>query len=106
MLKRENEATTYIGSGVAIPHGTSESGKYIIKSGIVMLQYPEGVEFDNNLAYLIIGIAGTGDRHIEILAKLSAVLDNEELLDKIIHTNDPDFIFGIFTDYNKIHEHD
>lgn len=45
MLKRENESTTYMGMGIAIPHGTDEAKKDIIRSGIVILQYPEGVDF-------------------------------------------------------------
>jgi PTS system mannitol-specific IIC component len=97
MLQRENEATTYIGSGVAIPHGTAESKKSILKSGIIILQYPEGVTFNDNTANLIIGIAGIGNEHIEILAHLSSVLENEEMLEKLVNTNDPNLIFEMFT---------
>ncbi len=97
MLQRENEATTYIGSGVAIPHGTAESKKSILKSGIVILQYPEGVKFNDNTANLVIGIAGIGNEHIEILAHLSSVLENEEMLEKLVNTNDPNLIFEMFT---------
>jgi len=58
MLQRETECTTYIGNGVAIPHGISRSEKDILKSGIVVLQYPGGVSYNGQIAYLVIGIAG------------------------------------------------
>ena len=101
MLKREIEATTYIGSGVAIPHGTAESKENILMSGIVVLQYPDGVYFDDNVANLVIGIAGAGNEHIEILARLSTVLENEEKLTKLINTNDRNFIFELLTGIEK-----
>ena len=54
MLDRENKSTTFIGNGVAIPHGTSEAKKEVVKSGIVLMQYPEGVDFgDGNIAKLV-----------------------------------------------------
>lgn len=92
MLKREELATTYLGMGIAIPHGTSDAKEKILKTGIVVLQYPQGVYFGNEKAYLIIGIAGTGDEHIEILAKISSSLDDEHVLQKLITTTNKQFI--------------
>ena len=56
------------------------------------MQYPQGVYFGNEKAYLIIGIAGTGDEHIEILAKISSSLDDEHVLQKLITTTNKQFI--------------
>ena len=61
---------------VAIPHGTSEK-----KSGVVMLQYPDGVDFGAEKAYLIFGIAGVGDAHLDLLAHVCEVLEDEEALE-------------------------
>ena len=83
MIERENLTTTYMGMGLAIPHGTSEAKAAVIKSGIAVLQYPEGVEFGDEKAHLIIGIAGVGDSHLEILAKVSEALEDEEVLDRL-----------------------
>ena len=59
MKKRENDITTYIGNGIAIPHGTSDYIKYINKSGIVVVQYPKGVDFgEGNVAYIIMALRG------------------------------------------------
>lgn len=83
MIARENLTTTYMGMGLAIPHGTSEAKAAVKKSGIAVLQYPEGVDFEGEKAHLIIGIAGVGDAHLEILAKVSEALEDEEVLERL-----------------------
>lgn len=83
MIERENLTTTYMGMGLAIPHGTSEAKTAVKKSGITVLQYPEGVDFGDEKAHLIIGIAGVGDTHLEILAKVSEALEDEEVLERL-----------------------
>lgn len=95
MLKRENESTTYMGMGIAIPHGTDEAKKDIIRSGIVILQYPEGVDFGDEKAYLIAGIAGKGDEHIEILASLGEIFEDEDKLKTLMSAEDPNIIYNI-----------
>lgn len=74
MLRREELATTYMGMGIAIPHGTSDAKKCVLHSGIVVLQYPGGVAFGDEKAYLVVGIAGVGDAHLDILARLGVYL--------------------------------
>ena len=79
MEKREQSLTTYVGNGVAIPHGLPDYIPYILKSGLVMLQYPEGVDFgEGNTAYVLIGIAGKNDEHIELLSAIALVCQDEE----------------------------
>lgn len=82
MLDREKLMTTFMGMGVAIPHGVNEAKKEIKESGIVILQFPKGIDFDGELAYLIIGIAGVGNEHLEILSNIATVLD-DELTDRL-----------------------
>ena len=95
MLKRENESTTYMDMGIAIPHGTDEAKKDIIRSGIVILQYPEGVDFGDEKAYLIAGIAGKGDEHIEILASLGETFEDGDKLKTLMSAGDPNIIYNI-----------
>jgi len=84
MKERENEVTTYMGNGVAIPHGMNEYKKQILDSGIVILQYPDGVDFgDGNTAYVVIGIAGVGDAHMEILSQIALTIQYEENVEKL-----------------------
>lgn len=95
MVERENIATTYMGMGLAIPHGTSEAKEKVKNSGIVVLQYPDGVDFDGEKAHLVIGIAGVGDEHLELLAKISEALEDEDLLQELCNTTDNNKIYNI-----------
>ena len=92
MLARERVATTYLGMGIAIPHGTAEAKSCIRRSGIVVMQYPEGVDFGDERAQLVSGIAGAGDEHIEILARVTSALEDEEVLQQLKTTGDPRYI--------------
>ena len=93
MLRREKLATTCLGMGLAIPHGTSDAKERVLRSGIVILQYPAGVDFDGEKAHLIVGIAGVGEEHLEILARLSASFEDEELLQRLMTATDPQVIY-------------
>ena len=95
MAEREKVATTYLGMGIAIPHGTQNAKRDVIRTGISVVQYPEGVEFDGEKAYLVIGIAGVGDEHLELLARVSEALDDEEVLEKLKTTTDPADIYEV-----------
>lgn len=95
MLRREELATTYMGSGIAIPHGTSDAKGRVLKSGIVVLQYPDGVAFGDEKAHLVVGIAGVGDAHLDILARLAAAFGDEELLRRLTTCTDPRAIYEV-----------
>ena len=96
MLEREKTVSTYMGLGVAIPHGTSEAKDEVKKTGIVMLQYPEGVDFGDEKAYLVFGIAGIGNEHLDLLAKIGTVIEEEENLDKLKKVTTPEEILKMF----------
>ncbi len=100
MLEREKLTSTYLGMGIAIPHGTDEAKKHIRASGIAVLQYPDGVDFGEEKAYIIVGIAGKGDDHIDILTSLSEAFEDEDKLHTLMTANDPNIIFNILTDNN------
>ena len=95
MMEREKVATTYLGMGIAIPHGTQNAKREVIRTGISVVQYPDGVDFDGEKAYLVIGIAGVGDEHLELLARVSEALDDEEVLEKLKTTSDPADIYEV-----------
>jgi len=99
MRKREEDITTYIGNGIAIPHGMNEFIKYINKSGIVVLQYPDGVDFgDGNIAYIVIGIAGKNNDHLDILSKIAIVCLDEANVNRLINSKDKKEIIDILTE--------
>ncbi len=96
MKAREEEVTTYMGNGVAIPHGMNEYKKEIIESGIVIAQYPNGVDFgEGNTAYIVIGIAGKGEEHMEILSKIALTVQYEENVERLRNAKTPEEIIKI-----------
>lgn len=97
MLERENVISTYIGNGVAIPHGVGSAKEQIIKSGIVVLQFPQGVDFGENIAYLIIGIAGKDNDHLKLLSNIATTLENNDVVEELIKTTNAGDIYNTFT---------
>ena len=92
MQEREKLVTTYMGMGVAIPHGTTQAKGTVKKTGIVLLQYPEGVDFGSEKAQLVFGIAGIGDEHLDLLSKLCTLLEDEALLETLKTTDDVEWV--------------
>jgi len=95
MLAREETMSTYLGMGVAIPHGEYDNRDDIFQTGISVLQLPDGVEWEEGeKAHLIIGIAASSDEHVGVLAQLAEVLEDEDLTEKLIQTSDPELILS------------
>lgn len=98
ILQREKESTTYIGNYVAIPHGTVEGKKEILKTGIVIFQYPNGIDFGNgNIAYFLIGIAARNNEHIDIISHLSDVIEDEDEVLKLKDEKNSEKLYEIFS---------
>lgn len=83
MIERDNMTSTYMGNDVAIPHGTEEAKKDVIKSGFTVLQVPNGVDFDGQKARLIFGIAGKDGTHLEILSGIAVTCSDMENIEKM-----------------------
>ena len=92
MQERERMVSTYMGMGIAIPHGTAQAKGTVKKTAISMVQYPEGVDFGAEKAQLVFGIAGIGDEHLDLLAKIAGCLEDPEVLEKMKTTGDVDWI--------------
>jgi mannitol/fructose-specific phosphotransferase system IIA component len=100
MLAREQTMSTYIGNGVAIPHGQFENKESIHSTGISVVQFPDGVEWDaeeDEIAYLVIGIAATANEHVGILSNLAEAIEEEESAEELIRATDPMFIIERLT---------
>lgn len=96
MIRRNEEASVYMGLGLAIPHGTEDAKRNVKRSGIIVMQYPDGVEFNGGTAELVIGIAGVGDEHLEILGQITEAVTEEEILEELKKTTDVDYILKTF----------
>ena len=93
MLAREKTMSTYLGNGVAIPHGQFDNRGDILETGISVLQVPAGVQWDEDeTAYLVIAIAASSDDHIGVLSALAEVVEDEETTQLLINTTDPHLI--------------
>ena len=89
---------TYIGNGVAIPHGMSEGSKYIIDTGISVIQVPEGVDWNEEKAYIIVGIAANSDDHMNVLASLADAIEDIEDAKKLWKETSVDKIFNLLSE--------
>lgn len=75
MLNREEQNSTFLGNGIAIPHGTTDTRDLVKQTGVAVYHFPQGVDWgDGNTAYLAIGIAAKSDEHLGILKQLTKVL--------------------------------
>ncbi len=87
MLEKESVMNTYIGNSIAIPHGVESSRVDVIKSCIVVMVFPEGTDWNGEVARIVIGIASKGNDHINILSNIASVLSDEAVVDKIINSD-------------------
>jgi mannitol/fructose-specific phosphotransferase system IIA component len=74
ILEREGQISTYMGEGVAIPHGTDQARALVRRTALGFIQYPDGVDWDGETVYLCIPIAASGDEHVEVLSALAEAL--------------------------------
>ncbi len=80
MHEREKSVSTYMGNGLAIPHGTNEAKTAIRRTGISFVRYPEPIDWNGKPAEFVVGIAGLGNDHMALLTKIAHVfLDKDEV---------------------------
>src|SRR5512147_816292 len=90
MLARERVMSTYLGSGIAIPHGELADLRTVYHTGVSVLQVPEGVEWESKeKAYLVVGLASIDDQHLIVLHNLLELLQASETITPLIHTHEP-----------------
>ena len=95
-LEKEGFAT-YIGNGVAIPHGMESGKQFIKKTGISYIQCPQGVEWNGETAYVVVGIAAKDDDHMDVLSKLAELIEDPKDAEKFWKLDDVDLIYKEFT---------
>ncbi|MGF7174058.1 phosphoenolpyruvate--protein phosphotransferase [Azospirillum doebereinerae] len=90
MLRREGVANTFLGHGVAIPHGMVEDRDLVRRNGIAILQVPGGVLWnEGQTARLVVAIAARSDAHIAVLRRLTRLMQDEERLAGLFTATDP-----------------
>ncbi|MDK9758884.1 PTS sugar transporter subunit IIA, partial [Vibrio sp. D173a] len=98
MFAREELVSTYLGESIAVPHGTIEAKQHVQKTGIVFCQYPEGIQWgedEDDIAKMVIGIAAQGDEHNMVLMAITNSLDDEEAVERLQNTTNPEDVLKI-----------
>ena len=90
LLRREEVENTFLGQGVAIPHGMVQDKHLVVRTGLAVLQVPAGVEWgdDTRRARLVVAIAAASDQHITVLRRLTRLMRDEALMERLATTRD------------------
>lgn len=84
MLAREQQTSTFLGNGIAIPHGTTDTRDQVLKTGVQVYQFPQGVSWgEGQTAYVAIGIAASSDEHLGLLRQLTHVLSDDSVAEQL-----------------------
>lgn len=98
MIARDELISTYLGNGIAIPHGTTDYRNKIKKTGVQIFQFPQGVDWgDGDIAYVVIGIAASSNEHLELLRQLTHVLLDEQRAQSLWKITDVQQFFDIIS---------
>lgn len=87
MLAREQQTSTYLGNGIAIPHGTTDTRDLVLNTGVQVFQFPQGIAWgEDQTAYIVIGIAARSDEHLSLLRQLTHVLSDDAVAARLAKT--------------------
>ena len=96
MREREGQISTFLGNGIAIPHGTPQSRDAVLSTGVKVLACPQGVSWgEENTAYLIVGIAAQDNEHLDILRQLTHALGDDRVPAALSNATDPQAVLAI-----------
>ncbi|MDR2442870.1 MAG: PTS sugar transporter subunit IIA [Deltaproteobacteria bacterium] len=102
MLARDRSFSTAIGNHIAIPHGEKIYKEEIIKTGLVVLTYPQGLEWNGEKVFLVVGIAAKGNEHLEILENLADKLEEAQDVVNLVNTADQKAIYSLLTGHDPV----
>jgi len=88
MRERELIISTYLGNGIALPHGTNEARTAVLKTGLAVAQFPAGVPWGEERAFLVVGLAATSEEHVGVLSRIATIIDDDKLCAQLARTPD------------------
>lgn len=97
MLERDHSLSVFMGNRIALPHGEYEYKKNILNSGIVVHVYPTPIDWHGEAVSLVIGLAGIGEEHVQILANVATVFGEIEAVDQVVAHQDVEEIYTLLT---------
>jgi mannitol/fructose-specific phosphotransferase system IIA component len=95
MQEREESLSSYVGEAFALPHGTDASRKYIRRSAVAFLQYPDGIDWEGEPVRACIAIAARSDEHTEVMARLAQILLDPDKAELLRSTSDPQDVMDL-----------
>lgn len=101
MRQREATVSTYMGNGLAIPHGTNEMKDTILASALSVVRYDGGVDWAGEQANFVIGIAGKGDEHLEILSQIAILFSDEDDVARLAAAQTADELYALLSAVNE-----
>ncbi len=96
MLEREKTFSTFMGNDLALPHGVEAAKKDIKASGIAVMTFPEGTDWGGNTVKIVIGIAGVGEEHLQILSVIADKMLDADAAEKLAAA-DVDTVYTLLT---------
>jgi len=97
MLERERTVSTFVGEGVAIPHGTLAGKESVKQDALVVLRFPEGVDWEGNAVSVCVGIAAAGGGHIALLSQLAEILLDPAKAEQLRSATTSDQVYALLT---------
>lgn len=101
MRERERTVSTYMGNELAIPHGTNETKEAILASALAVIRYDGGVDWGGERVTFVMGIAGRGDEHLEILSQIAILFSDEDDVARLKAAATSDELFGMLASVNE-----
>ncbi|MDQ0662413.1 PTS system mannitol-specific IIC component [Arthrobacter ulcerisalmonis] len=100
MHEREESVSTYMGSFLAIPHGTNAAKDHIRKSAVSVIRYPEGIDWNGKQVKFVVGVAGINNEHLHILSSIAKVFTNKEQVARLEAATSEDEVLDLFGKVN------
>lgn len=101
MRQREETVSTFMGNGLAIPHGTNEAKDTILASALSVVRYDGGVDWCGEPATFVIGIAGVGDEHLEILSRIAILFSEEDDVARLSAAQTAEELYALLSEVNE-----
>ncbi|MEV7635134.1 PTS mannitol transporter subunit IICBA [Pseudarthrobacter enclensis] len=100
MHEREESVSTYMGSFLAIPHGTNAAKDHIRKSAVSVIRYPQGIDWNGKEVKFVVGVAGVNNEHLHILSSIAKVFTNKEQVARLEAATTEDEVLELFGKVN------
>ncbi|MGO4494058.1 PTS sugar transporter subunit IIA, partial [Arthrobacter sp. 2YAF22_2] len=101
MHEREESVSTYMGSYLAIPHGTNAAKDHIMKSAVSVVRYPNGIDWNGKEVKFVVGVAGINNEHLQILSSIAKVFTNKAQVAQLEAATTVDEVLDLFGKVNS-----